>query len=89
MSAIRLPATLTITEARATLAQLQQAIAADVAPSIDASGLGQLDTAAIAVLLDCRRAAAAAGKPLPITGMPPKLAQLAQLYGVDALIAAA
>jgi len=88
MAAIRLPATLTMTEARATLAQLQQAIAADAAPAIDASALQQLDTAAIAVLLDCQRSASAAGKTLSIAGMPPKLVQLAQLYGVDALIQA-
>lgn len=87
MAAIVLPVVLTISEARVTLAQLQQAIATDPAPVLDATGLQTLDTSAIAVLLDCQRAAAAAGKRLQVLGVPAKLTQLATLYGVDALIA--
>jgi len=85
--AIALPSVLTIGEARATLAQLQQALASEAAPVLDASGLQTLDTSAIAVLLDCQRGAAAAGKTLQIVGLPAKLVELARLYGVDALIA--
>ncbi len=86
MAAIVLPPVLTMADAGATLAQLQQAIAADPAPVLDASGLQTLDTAAIAVLLDCRRNAVAAGKTLRLVGLPVKLTQLAKLYGVDALL---
>lgn len=88
MASIALPATLTLTDASATLAGLLEAIAADPAPVLDATGLQNLDSAAVAVLLQCRRNALAAGKDLQIIGAPPKLVQLAQLYGVDELIAA-
>lgn len=88
MAAIRLPAQLTISEARAALAQLQAAIAADPAPVLDGSALEALDSSAIAVLLDCRRQAAAAGKTLKVQALPPKLLELARLYGVEGLITA-
>ena len=87
MVAITLPAVLTISEARVTSAQLRQAITTDPAPVLDATGLQTLDTSAIAVLLDCQRTAAAAGKHLQVVGLPAKLMQLAELYGVDALVA--
>ncbi|WP_088283657.1 lipid asymmetry maintenance protein MlaB [Ideonella sp. A 288] len=83
---LALPAVLTMSEARETLAQLGTALAADAAPEIDASGLQSLDTAAVAVLLEIQRQARAAGKPLRITGAPPKLGELARLYGVEALL---
>lgn len=87
MATIALPAVLTIAEARATLAQLQQAMAAEAAPVIDGSALKTLDSSAIAVLLDCQRQAVAAGKRLKLQALPTKLLELARLYGVDALIA--
>jgi phospholipid transport system transporter-binding protein len=88
MAAILLPAQLTIADARSALLQLQAAIAADAAPVLDASALQTLDSSAIAVLLDCQRSAAAAGKALQVQGLPTKLVELARLYGVDGLIAA-
>ena len=87
MTTIALPARITMSDARATLAQLQPLLLAADAPVIDASALADLDTAAIAVLLDCRRQAQAAGKPLQVVGAPAKLAQLATLYGVADLLA--
>ena len=87
MTTIALPARITMSDARATLAQLQPLLQAADAPVIDASALADLDTAAIALLLDCRRQAQAAGKPLQVVGAPPKLAQLATLYGVADLLA--
>ena len=89
MTTIALPARLTIGEASATLAQLQQALAAvptGTAPVVDASALQALDTSAVAVLLECRRAAQARGTPLSVQGAPAKLADLARLYGVDGLL---
>lgn len=86
MATIPLPAVLTIAEARATVSQLVDAISADSAPVLDASGLQTLDSAAIAVLLECRRRAQAAGKPLTVVGAPAKLGQLASLYGVEGLL---
>ena len=87
MTTIALPARIIMSDARATLAQLQPLLLAADAPVIDASALADLDTAAIAVLLDCRRQAQAAGKTLQVVGAPAKLAQLATLYGVADLLA--
>lgn len=87
MATIALPATLTMSDARATLERLAPQLAAVDAPVLDASALQVLDTAALALLLECRRQAAARGRSLRVTGAPPKLAQLAQLYGVGELLA--
>lgn len=89
MAAIMLPAVLTMGEASAALERLQQAIAADAAPVLDAAALRTLDSSAVAVLLECRRLARAAGKPLQLVAAPTRLAELARLYGVEALIEAA
>ena len=42
--------------------------------------------AALAVLLQCRRAALARASRLQLLNLPPALASLAQLYGVQALL---
>ncbi len=83
-----LPATLTAREARDTLGMLSQALAGEPASgvSVDASGLQQLDSAALAVLLECRRLALAWGKPFMVRQAPDKLTSLARLYGVDELL---
>lgn len=86
MTTISLPEQVTMTEARATLARLTPLLEAADDPVIDASALVELDTAAVAVLLACRRQAQARGKQLRVTGAPEKLGQLAQLYGVSALL---
>jgi phospholipid transport system transporter-binding protein len=89
MALIALPAVLTLAEASATLTGLLDAIAAaDAAPVLDATVLRTLDSSAIAVLLQCRRAALAQGKALTIVGSPPKLEQLAHLYGVEEMVGA-
>ena len=53
---------------------------------IDASGLQQFDSAALALLLECQRLAQASGRAFAVRGVPPKLGQLARLYGVEALL---
>lgn len=83
---IALPERLTITEASATLARLAPQLQAATVPVIDAAPLHELDTAALAVLLACQRQAHARGLTLAVTGAPPKLEQLARLYGVEALL---
>ena len=55
---------------------------------IDASALTRFDSSALAVLLACRREAAAAGKAFSVQGLPSSLIQLAALYGVAGLIPA-
>lgn len=86
MTAIAMPARVTMSEARATLAQLQPLLQVADAPVIDAAPLQELDSAAVALLLECQRQAAARGLQLRVTGAPTKLSQLAQLYGVADLL---
>lgn len=86
MDAVALPERLTMGEARATLAKVHAALQAAQAPVIDASSLRLLDTAALALLLDCQRQAQARGLELQVLGAPAKLVELARLYGVDGLL---
>lgn len=86
MTTVALPARLTMSEARAALADVGPRLAAAESPVLDASALVELDSAALAVLLDCRRQVLARGAALQISGAPPKLRQLAALYGVGELL---
>jgi phospholipid transport system transporter-binding protein len=84
-----LPATLTAREARDTLRMLTQALqkeGAEAAVLVDAGSLQHFDSAALAVLLELDRLAAAWGRQFSIRLAPAKLAALAKLYGVDALL---
>jgi phospholipid transport system transporter-binding protein len=82
-----LPPTLTLDSAAAALDTLQSdAAGGPGALAIDASALAVFDTAALALLLQARRQAQAAGRGFEVRGAPPKLAQLAQLYGVAELL---
>lgn len=86
-----LPARLTHGEAQAWmdgwLAGLGAAPAGAV--QVDASALQSFDSSALAVLLEARRRAIDSGRPFGVQGMPPRLRQLAALYGVDGLLAPA
>jgi phospholipid transport system transporter-binding protein len=55
---------------------------------VDASALRQFDSSALAILLECRRQALAAGKGFSVLGASGGLLQLAGVYGVAALIPA-
>jgi len=80
---MKLPATLTLDQAAA----LGAALPADgSAGAIDASALREFDTSALALLLQAKRLAQAAGRGFEVNGAPPKLQQLAQLYGVHELL---
>lgn len=83
-----LPQTLTLREARDTLRMLSQTLQRDTSATltVDASPLREFDSAAIAVLLECRRLATAWGKPFAVHGAPPKFRDLATLYGVEGLL---
>jgi phospholipid transport system transporter-binding protein len=84
-----LPATLTSREARVTLRMLQQALQSEGSETpviVDAAPLQQLDSAALAVLLEIERLALAWGRSFVVRGVPAKLAALAKLYGVDAIL---
>ena len=87
---MQLPATATLQEATALLRNVEAALAAGDGPLvIDASALRGFDTSVIAVLLQAHRLARAAGRTVSIGGAPAQLAQLAQLYGVERLLALA
>jgi len=52
----------------------------------DATNLSRFDSSALAVLLACRRQAQALGRAFYVRGLPPRLRQLAGLYGIAELI---
>jgi len=80
---MKLPPTLTLDQAAAVGATLPADGSASV---IDASALREFDTSALALLLQAKRLAQAAGRGFEVHGAPPKLQQLAQLYGVHELL---
>jgi phospholipid transport system transporter-binding protein len=88
-----LPAAVTMRDARDTQRMLSQALQQEVQSqsqealvTVDASGLQHFDSAALTVLLECQRLASAWGKGFAVRNAPQKLAELARLYGVDALL---
>jgi len=89
MTLLVLPAEITQGKALTCLTMLQTAARASSDPDvvIDAAPLERFDSSALAVLLECRRESLARGKHFAVTGMPPRLAELAALYGVAPLLA--
>ena len=80
---MKLPPTLTLDQAGAAL----QALGAEGFDGpVDASQLCEFDTSALALLLQAKRHALARGQHFEVHGAPPKLQQLAQLYGVEQLL---
>ena len=82
---MKLPPTLTLDTAEAALQALRPGSGSGPW-AIDASALREFDSAALALLLQAQRLAQAEGRSLQVHGAPPKLAELAQLYGVDQLL---
>ena len=92
---MQLPVKATLAEADALLSALDAALTAFLASAsavegrslrIDAALLQHFDTSLVAVLLHTRRAAEAGCGRIEIVGAPKKLADLARLYGVEALL---
>lgn len=85
---LRLPQTLLHVTATATLAEMLDAVRAEPSSSVtvDASALQRFDSTALAVLLELRRAALQAGKTLALQGVPKRLHDLADLYGIAELL---
>lgn len=77
---LQLPPTATLAQAAALTAQL------DAVDVIDAAALRDFDTSAVALLLEAGRRARARGVQLRVLNVPPKLRELARLYGVDGLL---
>jgi phospholipid transport system transporter-binding protein len=86
VSAVALPARLTLPHATQALRDVQKALAAGGDLRLDASGVVDLDTSAVALLLQARRLAQAAGVGFKIDTVPDKLQALARLYGVESLL---
>jgi len=87
---LTLPPVLTHAEAAGFALGLKQAVLSQPADVVaDAGALKVFDSSALAVLLECRREALAAGKAFSVAGLPARLRQLAGLYGVAELIPAA
>ena len=86
-----LPAELTHEQAAACCRMLVQGMKSSPEPAVvtDASALSKFDSSALAVLLDCRREALALGKTFSVARLPPRLRELAVLYGVADLLAPA
>ncbi len=87
---LKLPALLTHDQARALVTSFQMVLLAEPANSqpvvADAGSLSRFDSSALAVLLACRRQAQALGRAFYVRGLPPRLRQLAGLYGIAELI---
>jgi phospholipid transport system transporter-binding protein len=86
-----LPPSLTLKDAQAVLESLRQSFAAEAGDvwRIDAAPVTQLDTSALAVLLECSRMAVAGKRKLEIVNPPARMSDLAHLYGVDELLGVA
>lgn len=65
---------------------LAQMPAAPAAVRLDVAGLTQFDSAALAAVLALRRATLSRGQVLEVVNIPPRLAELSHLYGVDELL---
>lgn len=85
---ILLPAELVQTTASQALLTLGPALAeaGESQVTVDASALTRFDSTALAVCLELRRMAARAGKSLVWAGVPPRLSDLARLYGIAELL---
>jgi len=77
-------------QAKALVSSFQMVLLAEsagVEPVVaDATNLSRFDSSALAVLLACRRQAQALGRAFYVSGLPPRLRQLAGLYGIAELI---
>ena len=56
--------------------------------TLDFSGVDEVDSSALALILEYRRAAESAGKRVSVSNLPASLKTMADLYGVTDLIAA-
>jgi phospholipid transport system transporter-binding protein len=84
---MQLPASATLDNAAALAATLPAAVAqGNGVLRVDASSLTAYDSSTIALLLQARRLAQAAGRGFEVAGAPANLVALAKLYGVDGLL---
>jgi phospholipid transport system transporter-binding protein len=88
MSLLKLPATLLHDQADVCLAKWVAQLPSDLPSAVvlEASGLSEFDSSALAVLLGLRRVLTQKGSALRVDGMTPRLRELASLYGVMDLL---
>ncbi len=86
MAAVTLPATVTMGSASQALRAVEAALSAGGPLELDASALVDVDTAAVALLLQAQRLAQARGVGFALRGAPQQLVALARLYGVESLL---
>ena len=88
-STLVLPPTANLGVTAGLAASLQAQLQAGSGPvQVDAGALQVYDTSTVALLLQLRRLAQAAGRPFTLQAAPDKLVQLARLYGVEELLVA-
>jgi len=85
---VQLPALLVQQTATASLTELLQAVRAEPSACVrvNAAALARFDSTALAVLLEVRRVVLSLGKTLTLHALPPRLADLARLYGIAELL---
>lgn len=83
----RVEGPVTMASVQALLAE-GNALFADGAVTVDLSGVTEVDSAAVSLLLEWRRAAAADRRRIAYRGLPENLTSLINLYGVHELVAA-
>lgn len=85
---LALPTRLTIERASSVLTELQASLSVidDARVVLDAAGMHDFDTSAVAVLLELRRHQMARGRELGVANWPERLTSLVRLYGVDSLL---
>ena len=89
MPATAAPSSLTLADARATIAGWRQALGQVTRGGtfeLDLSPLARVDSSAVAALLALARDARAAGVALSLQGAPAPVRSLARLYGVEPLL---
>lgn len=72
--------------AAAQLEQLKRQLNGSAVYELDLSAVSTADSAALALLLELLRLGQLRGQALRIRALPPPLASLARLYGLDALL---
>ena len=84
---LALPTTLTHAQATAQLAMWAPQLAGlgDEAVTLDCAALQHFDSTALALVLEVGRQARAKGVRLQLRDVPPRLHDLAAVYGIDAL----
>ncbi|PZP35710.1 MAG: hypothetical protein DI603_02775 [Roseateles depolymerans] len=92
---LQLPAQLRMTGARQAWAELSRALAAEAAQvkagagselRLSAAPLTEFDSSALSLLLSAARLCTEQGLTLRLEGLPPKLLELARVYGVADLL---